>query len=105
MTFKVGTIRLNGKDYSRVRVTGSGERRYACGKCGTWVCDRCGHKRSGANRWYTGVHRCAKCGGMKGTWRVTYHTYQKWANHYGHVPTKDWVAKSGEDGRWEGAYR
>ena len=42
--------------------------REPCGKCGTWVCDACGWKRSGASRKYPD-HDCARCGGIEGTFR------------------------------------
>lgn len=99
---------LDGANWPRIRWGANGNPRYLCEKCGTWTCQRCGHKRRYANRAYTGVHRCGRegCGSMVGKWSVVYHDVLKWANHYGHVPTADWTGRDNSpEGQAEKAKR
>lgn len=95
---KVRLVLLDGANWPAKRMSAAGVPRYVCEKCGTWTCDRCGHKRMYANRRYTRGHECAKCLSRKGTWKVVYHGLQKWANHYGHVPLRDWVYEDWQKG-------
>lgn len=74
---------VGGRHHPRVIVAKHGMNRYLCLTCGTWICDECGHKRLYANRNYTGRMHCAKklCWSHKGTWRVGYHTLDRWWDH------------------------
>lgn len=56
------------------------ELRYACGTCGTWTCDRCGWKRSGASVAYLN-HTCGRCPGRTGSIVPTMHTERMWWPH------------------------
>lgn len=76
-------VLIGDEEVPRVIVAKHGRNRYACQTCGTWVCDKCGHKRLYANRRYSGIMCCAKktCWSRKGTWRVGYHTVDRWWDH------------------------
>lgn len=74
-------VTLDGHNWPRVRVAANGNKRYICTLCGTWICVRCGHFRSNANRAYPGAMSCAKCGCLVGEWRVVYHGRATWSAH------------------------
>lgn len=40
----------------------------ACPIHGHWVCGSCGWTRRNANRLYSGVHQCHRCGSTQGYW-------------------------------------
>lgn len=70
-------------EYPRVIVAKHGRNKYLCMTCGTWICDKCGAKRLYANRRYSGIMSCPKraCNSRAGTWRVGYHTTDRWWDH------------------------
>jgi len=74
-------VPLDGKNFPRVKITGTGNKRYVCAECATWVCDRCGSKRQYANRSYPHGFTCPKCKWDTGGFRAVYHTRQQWFMH------------------------
>lgn len=54
--------------------------RYACKRCGTWICTECGWKRPGASVHYPD-HTCNRCPSRQGTFTPTLHTERVWREH------------------------
>lgn len=49
-----------------------------CPMCGTWVCDKCGWRRVGANRLKPVKHDCHKCGSTEGIMLDIHHQRWNW---------------------------
>lgn len=56
------------------------EPRYACGRCGTWICSACGGQRANTDIRYVD-YPCKRCRGLAGTLVPTMHTAKMWRTH------------------------
>ncbi|MFF1633490.1 helix-turn-helix domain-containing protein [Leifsonia sp. NPDC058248] len=52
-----------------------------CPACGTWACEDCGHRRSGANRFSQDAQQCSSCQSLNGRMEPTRHRADRADDH------------------------